>query len=196
MKRFLPAVLVIAAMLTTCKEKEYMPVESVELSSKEASILEGKTLQLKKTVNPSTATISRTDWVTTDESIADVDANGLVKAVMEGTATISVTVLGMDGSSASTTCIINVIGAVPNITALKMNVESYTLTVKQKLQLLVAITPENASSKDIVWTSSSEKIAKVSSTGLVTAVSAGNATIQASTADGRVKTTCAITVRN
>jgi len=196
MKRILPVLLVTAAILTACKEKEYTPVHSVELSTKLTSMLEGKTLQLTTTVNPSSASISKTLWETTDEGIANVDDKGLVTTIMEGMATITATVVGMDGSSASDACVINVIRTVPNITALKMNVDSYTLTVKQKLQLLVTPTPESASTQDIVWVSSNEKIAKVSSTGLVTAVAAGNATIQASTSDGRVKANCSIKVQN
>lgn len=194
MKRILPLSLIAAVVLTAC-ERETVPVESVELNISEISVLEGKTQQLSATVNPSSASVVKTEWESSDESIADVEADGLLRAVMEGTATITVRVLGADGSSATSSCIVNVIRAVPNITALTMNVDSYTLGVSGKVQLLVTTTPSNASTQDIVWSSSAPKVAKVSASGLVTAVASGKATITASTPDGRVQATCAITVR-
>lgn len=194
MKRILPLSLIAAVVLTAC-ERETVPVESVKLNISEISVLEGKTQQLSATVNPSSASVVKTEWESSDESIADVEADGLLRAVMEGTATITVSVLGADGSSATSSCIINVIRAVPNITALTMNVDSYTLGVSGKVQLLVTTTPSNASTQDIVWSSSAPKVAKVSASGLVTAVASGKATITASTPDGRVQATCAITVR-
>ncbi|HPD00686.1 MAG TPA: S-layer homology domain-containing protein, partial [Acetivibrio sp.] len=62
--------------------------------------------------------------------------------------------------------------------------------------LVAKITPENATNKEIVWTTSDDDIAKVSSTGMVTAVSAGTVTITAaSKEDQKIKAVCTITVK-
>ena len=63
-----------------------------------------------------------------------------------------------------------------------------TLTIK------ATVTPSNATNKAVVWTSSDENVATVSAKGVVTAVSAGTATITATTMDGGFAATCTVTV--
>ena len=81
-------------------------------------------------------------------------------------------------------------------TGISLNRTSATLTTKgQTLQLTATVTPDNATNKSVTWTSSNTAVATVSSTGLVTAVANGTATITATTADGSNKTaTCTVTV--
>lgn len=66
------------------------------------------------------------------------------------------------------------------------------LTVGGTLQLKAQITPSNATYQKTSWTTSKHTVAKVSETGLVTAVSAGRATITVSA--GGKKASCAISV--
>ncbi|MBQ6081282.1 MAG: Ig-like domain-containing protein [Bacteroidales bacterium] len=66
------------------------------------------------------------------------------------------------------------------------------LTVGGSLQLEAQITPSNATYQKTSWTTSKHTVAKVSETGLVTAVSAGRATITVSA--GGKKASCAISV--
>ena len=66
------------------------------------------------------------------------------------------------------------------------------LTVGGTLQLEAQITPSNATYQKTSWTTSKQTVAKVSETGLVTAVSAGRATITVSA--GGKKASCAISV--
>ena len=63
-----------------------------------------------------------------------------------------------------------------------------TLTIK------ATVTPSNATNKAVTWTSSNENVATVSVKGVVTAVSAGTATITATTMDGGFAATCTVTV--
>lgn len=60
-------------------------------------------------------------------------------------------------------------------------------------QLIATITPANATNQDIIWTSSDDIKATVSSSGLITAKEAGTAIITA-TADGYQTATCDVTV--
>ncbi|NJO88015.1 MAG: family 16 glycosylhydrolase, partial [Chloroflexia bacterium] len=71
---------------------------------------------------------------------------------------------------------------------------SKTLKVDENQQLSATVLPSNATNKNISWTSSNPSIATVSSTGLVTAKSVGNATITVATEDGNFTATCSITV--
>lgn len=83
-----------------------VPVETVSLQETEASIEEGKTLQLHVAVAPNDATNSNVNWTSSDETIATVSSSGLVTAVKEGTATITAT--AADGSGKYGSCAVTV----------------------------------------------------------------------------------------
>ena len=63
-----------------------------------------------------------------------------------------------------------------------------------KLQLTATVAPEDATNKELVWTSSDESIATVDATGLVTTVAPGTVTITVKTVDGEFTATCEIKV--
>ncbi len=70
------------------------------------------------------------------------------------------------------------------ITALSINPASFILDEGMTRQMSVTITPNNATSKVVNWSTSNAAVATVSSTGLVTAVAAGSVTITVRSADG------------
>ena len=81
-------------------------------------------------------------------------------------------------------------------TGISVSPTSATVTVGATKQLSATVTPSNTSNKGVTWTSSNAGVATVSSSGLVTAKSAGSATITVKTADGSNKSaTCSITVQ-
>ena len=61
-------------------------------------------------------------------------------------------------------------------------------------QLTATVAPADATNKAVAWSSSNTSVATVSSTGLVTGVTTGNATITVTTDDGGYTATCAVTV--
>ncbi len=69
------------------------------------------------------------------------------------------------------------------------------INVGDTLTLKATVSPENADDPTITWTSSNNKVATVEN-GVVKAVSAGDVTITATTADGGYVATCAIEVKN
>ncbi|MBY0221586.1 S8 family peptidase [Sporosarcina aquimarina] len=60
--------------------------------------------------------------------------------------------------------------------------------------LTATITPSNATDRNVVWTSSRPTVASVSQSGMVTAVSKGEAIITAETVDGKYKATAKVIV--
>ena len=80
-------------------------------------------------------------------------------------------------------------------TAITLNDTEQTINVGETYQLRVAsVTPENANNT-VTWASSSNSIATVSTSGLVTGVKAGTVTITASSKINTfIKATCTITV--
>lgn len=83
---------------------------------------------------------------------------------------------------------------VVHVTGVSLDQHTATLQPEGTLQLTATITPSDATDKKVTWTSSNESVATVSSTGLVTAVANGEATITVRTRDGRYTDTCVITV--
>ena len=69
------------------------------------------------------------------------------------------------------------------------------MNVGETFTLAASVSPENADNPTVTWASSNDKTATVQN-GIVKAVSAGDVTITATTADGGYTATCAIVVNN
>src|SRR5699024_1560739 len=74
-------------------------VESVTIAPKTNNLEVDATRQLNVTVEPSNATNQDVAYTSDNEAIATVDANGLVTAIAEGTAIITVTVDGKNDTA-------------------------------------------------------------------------------------------------
>ena len=74
-----------------------------------------------------------------------------------------------------------------------LNRSTLSLLAGKTATLTATVTPSGAKDKTVTWTSSSSSVARVSSSGVVTAVRAGTATITATASNG-AKATCKVTV--
>lgn len=87
------------------------------------------------------------------------------------------------------------IQALKMVTSLSINKQELTLTENETEQLTVTVMPADASDGGVIWASSDEAVATVSTDGLVTAVAPGSVTITATTIDGsNLSATCEVTV--
>ena len=75
------------------------------------------------------------------------------------------------------------VNAIP-VTAISVTGESATVEEGSQLQLTASVTPDDATTKTVTWSSDHESIATVNTYGLVTGVSAGEARITATATDG------------
>lgn len=82
------------------------------------------------------------------------------------------------------------------VTGIALLPASLTFSVGSSQQLASTIAPANASNKNLSWTSDNTAVATVSSSGMVTAVSIGTATITVTTEDGGKTATTVITTTN
>lgn len=80
-----------------------------------------------------------------------------------------------------------------NVTGVSLNNSSLTIAAGGKETLVATVSPDNATNKNVSWSTSDASIATVSN-GVVTGVSVGTATITATTEDGGKTATCAVTV--
>lgn len=139
-------------------------------------------------VNISSETKSDIIWTTSNSSVATVDSNGSVKGIAKGFATITAKYV-FCGVTYSAICNVTVEGK-PSIS---LNKSSLSLYIGDTSTLIESVTPSNST---VAWTSSNTGVAKVSSSGKITAISNGTATITASFRYNGVtySTTCTITV--
>jgi endoglucanase len=82
------------------------------------------------------------------------------------------------------------------VTGVTLSPRIDTVTVGDTSRLAAIVLPSVATNTAITWTSSNEAVATVSSTGLVTGISAGNATITVTTQNIGKTATCLVTVLN
>ena len=165
--------------------------QSITLDKTEVSLKATETATLVATVLPETTSNKGVEWTSSDESVATIDANGLVTAIAVGEATITATTV--DDSNLSATCKVTV---VPTL-AVSIELDQTEANVEEKsdLQLTATILPEHTTNKEVAWNSSDKWVASVDNTGLVTMYSAGEVVITASTTDGsNLSATCRINV--
>ena len=153
----------------------------------------GQTATLTAIVAPSNATNKSITWTSSNRSVATVDANGNVTAVANGTTTV--TARTNDGSNLSASCSITV--NIPILaTGISLNNTSLTFTaISQTATLTATVLPNNATNKNVTWSSSNIDAVTVNGNGVVTAVAYGTATITAKTTDGtNLSVACEVTV--
>ena len=80
------------------------------------------------------------------------------------------------------------------VTGVSVTPTGLALNVGNTDQLTEMITPANATNKSVIWSANNVSVATVNTTGLVTAVGEGSATITVTTVDGGFTATSAITV--
>ena len=80
------------------------------------------------------------------------------------------------------------------VTGVTLNKTTTSLEVGQTETLTATIAPSNATNQNMSWTSNNTSVATVDQNGVVTAVSAGQATITVTTADGNKTAICTVTV--
>ena len=150
----------------------------------------GETYQITLEITPANAYDKSVTWWSADESVATVDENGLVTAVGMGETLIHVK--ANDGSDVRSSSRIHVEQGVETIT---MTEPAVTVYENEKHSLDAEVSPRSAANRNVVWSSSDESIATVSSSGRVTGVDTGVCTIYATAADGSgVVGSCTVTV--
>ena len=179
------------------KEKpEEIKVTGVSLDKASAELKINESLELKATISPSNSTNKEVTWTSSDEKVAKVDENGKVTAITAGKATITVITKDGDFKASCEVTVKNEEAPIIKVTGVSLDKASAELKINESLELKATISPSNATNKEVIWTSSDEKVARVDENGKVIAIGAGNAIITVTTKDGNFKASCEITVKN
>ena len=188
-------------------EPEVISVESISLNSQTGELRVGEQTTLIATITPDNATNKSVTWKSDNTEAATVE-NGVVTAVGEGKANITVTTV--DGNKTAT-CMITVLPEeepepepeptpepdpepeVINVESVALNSQNEELKIGETTTLVATVMPSNATNKKVVWSSDNTNVATVNN-GVVTAVGEGSANIKVTTEDGNKTAVCMITV--
>ena len=181
----------VASCTVTVSETD-VPVQSVTINAPNKTLKVGETSQLSAIITPHNATARDVTWSSSSDSVSVEASTGKITAVKQGTTTITATVGGKNA-----TCEIQVTDTIP-VTEIKLNTTQLTMKANETTQLLVSVTPDNATNAKVTWQSSDSSFVEVErDTGWITAKqkTTNPVTITATTADGSNKTaTCQVTV--
>jgi len=155
-----------------------VPVASVTVTPSSATITVGTSTQLSAVTKDSAGgTLSGrvVTWATSNAAVATVNTSGLLTSSAVGSATITATSEGKSGTATVT---------VTNVPVASVTVSPATASIPTgSTQQLSAVTKDSAGNtltgRVVIWSSSNSAVASVNSSGLVTGVAAGSATITA-----------------
>lgn len=165
------------------KEPEVKEITSVKVDPTAALLKPGETKQLKVEWTPAEVKVNAT-FTSNKPEIATVDAKGLVTAVKDGEAIITVNV-----GNKKATC--NITVSDKTITEVKVEPTSVTLKATQTQKLNVTWTPAELPATP-AFSSNKEAVATVNNEGVITAVAEGNAVITVTI--GQLTATCDVKV--
>lgn len=157
-------------------------VSGITLNTRTAELKATETLKLEATVTPDNATDKTLRWTTNAPSIASVNQEGMVTALMVGEANI--TARATDGSNVYASCTVKVVPT--PATGITVKAEgSTTIKATETVTLTATVQPATATDKTVNWKSSDTGVATVTDSGVVTGVAVGTATITATNSAGQ-----------
>lgn len=155
------------------------PVSSISLSESSLIMYTGEGRKLTETVSPQYADVREVQWTSSNANVAEVDADGVVSALSNGTAKISCQ--AKDGSGKKATCSVTVKTRVKNVEISAPQ----RLAVGKSYKIIPAFNTGDVepSDKTLAWSSSDSFVATVSQNGAVSGTNAGTVTIKAVSAE-------------
>lgn len=162
--------------------------KKITLSRTSVTINKGKTLQLSANFSPANTTNKTLTWTSSNKKVATVSSTGKITAVGKGTAVI--TCKTKNGKTATCKVTVNTVAAY----GIKLDKTSVMAQKGADFTIKATVLPTNATNTKVKWTSSDTSVAKVSSSGKVTAVGVGYCEIKAVSVDGGYSASCAVSV--
>lgn len=155
-----------------------IPIDSIDITADGTSIesitiAPESTKQLGIAYTPAAVTYPGVTWESGDESIATVDAYGLVTAAAN-TGTVTITATANDDNSKTDSITVHVVQA----TGVSIR-GNHRMAAGRYQHLTATVTPDSVIDKSVTWASSNDNIAIVDSSGRVTARRGGVVTITA-----------------
>ena len=168
------------------RQEKVIEVTNININETSLTLKEGENFKLNATISPSNATNKTIQWVSDNTDVARVSNAGVVSGVSIGKAKI----YAMSESGVYIICEVQVIKAKKEIEVTDLSFDTSEVTLKKgdKKTLKVVVSPVDATSYTITWSSSNSSVASVSLTGVVNALKAGETIITASSNNGQKAT--------
>lgn len=165
------------------------PASTIAISKDSITIDGTGSEQLTAIVGPAEATYKTVFWESGNPGLVRVNAAGLVTGISPGNTFVVAHALN---HNITDTCFVSLTGIAVSGISLGSNEE--TMSTGETRQLTFTIEPEDATNKNVSWSTSDEAIVKVSTMGMLTGISSGIAEIVVTTEDGNKTDTCTVTV--
>jgi M6 family metalloprotease-like protein len=166
-------------------------VKGVKFLTPAVSLKVGALLPLKTAIEPLTAKDKKLSYTSSDSLVATVGPTGIVTALKEGSAEISVTTNDGGFKDKVTVTVIKPVASI-SFTATKASV----IVGGEDLTLTPTILPAEATNQAVTWVSSNQGIVTVDTNGVVHAIGPGTAVISATTVEGAKAARVTVTVPN
>lgn len=174
----------------SCKISVRVPVQWIEISNNPGEYFTGMTYNISAKVHPENATNQTLVWDSSDKNVATVDNNGTLTAIKKGYTQITISVANEDHMTGFDVLVKE---RVP-VTGVSINDPYREMHIGETMGLWANVQPEDASVREVTWSSSSPAVATIDEWGNVTAIALGETEITATTMDGGFKATCTIKV--
>lgn len=170
-------------------------VESVRITDKPSGneMVVGEVFKFASAVSPSDASDDSVVWSTSDDKILSIKQDGTATALAAGEVTVTVTT--NDGAKTDK-CVIKVNLPVVNVESVKISAypSEYKLEVGKTFGFAATVLPEDATDKNVAWSSSAPSVLSIDELGNAKALAAGTSTVTVTTDDGAKTDKCTITV--
>ncbi len=165
-------------------------MENIELDIDEIEMYVGESKRLTYQIDGDSENIGNADliWTSFDNSIVAVDGTGLLTA--KGPGSTQIMVMSEENAACYAICKVTVRQEAASV---KMNYTELTMNRGEYFDMEVTIAPITSTEASLIWESLNDKVATVSSTGRITARTAGTAIIAVRTLSG-VTSYCTVTV--
>jgi len=164
-------------------------IKGIALSKDSLEIDIGKSETLIATITPENATNKNLIWKSSNKDIASVDESGIVTGNNIGECIVSVS---SDDESIISECKVKV-NAI-EVSSVSLDENNVILGVGQEYLLIGSVSPNNATYKSLIWSSSNNGIITVNN-GKIKAIAEGNAVVTITSKNGKVAT-CNFTVNS
>lgn len=172
-----------------CSLTVTQPITGIFLNTNAKTILAGEKFVIIPTIEPLDADNKNVTYTSSDTSVATVDSDGIVTGVRGGKTVI---IVKTEERGLIASCLVTVQEFVSSV---NITQDSAQMNLGAVLQLQAEVLNETATNRKLTWSSTNNGIVQVDSTGKVTAVGMGTATIYAYATDGSgLYDTCQITV--
>lgn len=184
----------LSAICDITVEKQFISISEIKINPSDARVAIGTSIQLNAIISPQNASATNIVWSSTNPIVATVSPNGQVNAIAEGEAIIVAST--QDGTNLSATCSISVYKDYIFVSEIILDPSIIDSAENESIVINATIVPDNATNKQLKWSSSDESIAMVKE-GVVKLIKNGSATIYAEALDGSdVKSECIVKVTN